>query len=126
MNYEEMIQTENGRGLLQDALLDQMRKVKPKVTSEERDIPVDRVVSCANHRDDGGRAIKLMQSGEVNPISVSEVWVGSNVYYVPGDGNHRAEAARALGIESIRAKVLTSTWLQEKSADVQQEPGLER
>jgi uncharacterized ParB-like nuclease family protein len=67
-----------------------------------------------------------MQSGEVNPISVSEVWVGSNVCYVPGDGNHRAEAARALGIESIRAKVLTSTWLQEKSADVQQEPGLER
>lgn len=126
MDFEELLQTENGRGQLQDALLDRMRKVKPKVVSEERDIPVDRVVSCANHRDDGGRAIKLMRSGEANPISVSEVWIGSKVYYVPGDGNHRTEAARALGIESIRAKVLTSTWLQEKSVDVQQEPGLER
>lgn len=126
MNYEEMIQTETGRGQLQDALHGRMSQVSPKVVNEEMDIPTARVVSCADHRSDGGCALEKMRAGQWKPIEVGEVWIGNQVYYVPTEGNHRAEAARTLGVESIRAKVLTRTWLQEKSVNVQQEPGLER
>lgn len=123
--YEELLKSETGRGQLQDLLSDRLRHIQPKVVNEAAEIPLDRVVSCADHRNDGGYALEQMKQGLARPIQVSEARLGSCVYYMVSDGNHRAEAARALGHKTIQAKILQRTWLQERAAPAINQ-GLER
>lgn len=121
--YEELLKTQDGRGELQDLLGARIRQVqRPVVVNEVMAIPVDRVVSCANHR---YQDPSVQHPATQAPIEVGETWIGSRVYYVVADGNHRAEAARARGDETIQALVLQRTKLQEKAVQ-SIDQGLER
>lgn len=70
------------------------------------DVPVDAVCSAPWSVGRLARCRELLAAGKVAPpVDLTEVRVGREVFYLLTDGNHRTEAARLAGHETIRAEV---------------------